>query len=141
MTYALSWPLQQAVYQLLSGDAAVAGLVGGRIYDAPLPVGAEPEPEGLYVTVGDERVEDWSTATDRGAAHLLTIAVHAPRRGFAEAKEAAGAISDALLGGALTLSRGRAVLVRFAGARTRRGEGDALRRIEMRFRVTVEDTV
>lgn len=141
MTYALSWPLQQAVYQLLSGDAAVAGLVGARIYDAPLPVGAEPEPDGLYVTVGDERVEDWSTATDHGAAHLLTIAVHAPRRGFAEAKQAAGAISDAMLGGALALSRGRAVLVRFAGARTRRDEGDALRRIEMRFRVTVEDTV
>lgn len=141
MTYALSWPLQQAVYQLLSGDPSVTALVGARIYDAPVPLDAEAEPEGLYLTIGDERVEDWSTATDRGAAHLLTIAVHAPRRGFAEAKQAAGAVSDALLGGALSLSRGRAVLVRFTGARTRRGEGDALRRIEMRFRVTVEDTV
>lgn len=141
MTYALSWPLQQAVYQLLSGDPSVTALVGARIYDAPVPLDAEAEPEGLYLTIGDERVEDWSTATDRGAAHLLTIAVHAPRRGFAEAKQAAGAVSDALLGGALSLSRGRAVLVRFTGARTRRAEGDALRRIEMRFRVTVEDTV
>lgn len=141
MTYALSWPLQQAVYQLLSADAGVAALVGTRIYDAPLPPDAEAEPDGLYVTIGDERVEDWSTATDRGAAHTLTIAVHAPRRGFAEAKQAAGAISDALLGGTLALSRGRAVLVRFAGARTRREENDALRRIEMRFRVTLEDTV
>ncbi len=72
---------------------------------------------------------------------MLTIAVHAPRRGFSEAKQAAGAISEVLLGGELVLTRGRAVLVRFAGARTRRAENDALRRIEMRFRVTVEDTV
>lgn len=141
MTYALSWPLQEAVHRLLSTDAAVATLVGTRIYDAPLPVGVETDPDGLYVTIGDEQVEDWSTATDRGAAHTLRIAVHAPRRGFAEAKQAAGAISDALLGGTLPLSRGRAVLVRFAGAHTRREEGDALRRIEMRFRVTLEDTV
>lgn len=141
MTYALSWPLQQAVYQLLAGTPGVTALAGDRIYDAPLPPAAEAEPAGLYVTLGDERVEDWSTTTDRGAAHLLTIAVHAPRRGFGEAKELAGAISDALLGGELSLSRGRAVLIHFAGARTRRQEGDALRRIEVRFRVTVEDTV
>ena len=140
MTYALSWPLQQAVFELLGADAAVAALVGGRIYDAPVPLSEAAVPDGLYVTIGDERVQDWSTATDRGAAHLLTIAVHAPRRGFAQAKQAAGAISDALLGGELALSRGRAVLVRFVGARTRRAEGDALRRIEMRFRVAVEDT-
>ena len=141
MTYALSWPLQQAVYDLLTGTPAVTGLVGSRIYDAPLPTGEEAEPDGLYVTIGDERVDDWSTATDRGAAHLLQIAVHAPRRGFADAKRAAGAISDAMLGSALNLARGRAVLVRFAGARTKRSEGDALRRVELRFRVTVEDTV
>lgn len=141
MTYALSWPLQQAVYELLSGDPAITDLIGTRIYDAPLTIGEEAEPDGLYVTIGDERVDDWSTASDRGAAHRLTIAVNAPRRGFSEAKQLAGAISDAMLDGTLALSRGRVVLVHFAGARTRREERDALRRIEMRFRVTVEDTV
>ncbi len=141
MTYALSWPLQEGVFQLLSTDAGVAAHVGGRIYDAPPSLDAEADPDGIYVTIGDERVEDWSTATDQGAAHLLTIAVHAPRRGFAEAKQAAGAISDAMLGGGIAMSRGRVILVRFVDARTRREEGDALRRIEMRFRVTAEDTI
>jgi hypothetical protein len=141
MTYALSWPLQEGVFQLLSTDAGVAVLVGSRVYDAPPPPETELDPEGVYVTIGDESAQDWSTATDNGAAHLLTIAVHAPRRGFAEAKQAAGAISDAMLGGGIVMSRGRAVLVRFVDARTRRGEGDALRRIDMRFRVTVEDAV
>ncbi len=139
MTYALSWPLQQGVFELLAAAPGVALLVGGRIYDAPLP--AEADPDGLYVTIGDESAADWSTGSDRGAVHDLTIAVHAPRRGFGEAKQAAGAISDALLGGQIAMSRGRAVQVRFLGARTRRAEGDALRRVEMRFRVTVEDTL
>ena len=141
MTYALSWPLQEGVFQLLSNDTGVAAHLGGRIYDAPLSLDAEADPDGIYLTLGDERVEDWSTATDPGAAHLLTSAVHAPRRGFAEAKQAAGAVSDAMLGGTIAMSRGRVILVRFVDARTRRAEGDALRRIEMRFRLTVEDTI
>ena len=141
MTYALSWPLQEGVFQLLSADVGVAALVGGRIYDAPPSLEAETDPDGIYVTIGDESARNWSTASDHGAAHLLTIAVHAPRRGFAEAKQAAGAISDAMLGGAITMSRGQVILVSFVSARTRRAEGDAVRRVEMRFRVTVEDTV
>lgn len=141
MTYAVAWPLQQGVYQLLAADPAVQALVGTRIYDAPVPLAEEAVPDGVYVTLGDERATDWSTATDRGAEHLITIAVHAPRRGFAEAKQAAGAISDALLAGGFTLSRGRVVQVRFADARTARDEGDALRQIVLRFRVVVEDTV
>ena len=46
-----------------------------------------------------------------------------------------------MLGGAIAMSRGRVIVVRFVDARTRRAEGDALRRIEMRFRLTVEDTI
>lgn len=141
MTYALSWPLQQGVYQLLSADAGLAALADGRVYDAPLPPEAEAEPDGVYITLGDETVRDWSTQTDRGAEHLFGISVHAPRRGFAAAKQAAGAVSDALLGGAVTLDRGRVVLIRFVDARTRRKENGALRRIDLRFRITVEDTV
>lgn len=140
MTYALSWPLQEAVFQRLSADTAVAAIAGGRIYDAPLPPEAEGDPDGVYVTLGDETVRDWSTKSDNGAVHQITISVHAPRRGFAEAKQAAGAISDSLLGAALTMTRGKVIQIRFHEARTGRSQGDALRRIDLRFRVTVEDT-
>jgi len=141
MTYALSWPLQQGIFQLLSTDAQVAALTGGRIYDAPLHQAAEVDPEGVYVTLGDEAVRDWSTATDHGAAHLVSIAVQAPRHGFAEAKQVASAVSDAMLNGMIPLSRGRVVLARFVDARTRRQDNGGLRRIEMRFRILVEDSV
>ena len=140
MTYALAWPLQEGIYQCLTGDAAVSALVGSRIYDAALPKDAEPEPDGVYLTLGDEVTRDWSTATDQGAAHLVTVSVHAPRHGFSDAKIAAGAVSDALLNTPVGMSRGRVVLISFVDARTRR-TGSALRRIDLRFRVITEDTV
>lgn len=138
MTYALAWPLQEAIYALLSGDAELGGLVSG-IYDAAPRQVSEAASEGLYVTLGDERVEDFSTASDGGARHTVLISVHAPRRGFAEAKRAAGRISDLVSGAAPALSRGRIVQSRFAEAQTARAENDALRRIDLRFRMVLED--
>ncbi len=140
MTYALAWPLQEAVYQLLSGDAGVAGFVADRIYDAPPPaeeIGPDTSP---FVTLGDEVVEDWSTQTGGGSRHTFAISVHAERRGFADAKQCAGAISDALDGQMPALSRGRVVNARFLDARTRRSQSDAFRSITLRFQFLLEDT-
>lgn len=141
MTYALAWPLQEALYQRIAADPACTQHFGARIYDAPLPFGVEDEPDGVYLILGDEEVSDWSTATDEGAVHVLTLAIHAPRRGFADAKRAAADVSDLLLGAEWTLSRGRVVNVRFVSARTRREDASSLRRIEMRLRFVLEDTV
>jgi len=140
MTYALSWPLQEAVYDLLTTTPAVTALIGGRVYDAPPPVDGVVAPAGLYAVIGDEAVQDWSTKSDHGADHRITIALIAPRAGFSEAKQAAGAVSDAMLSGALSLSRGHVVGVWFLGAETDREEGDDLRRVEMTFRILIEDT-
>ncbi len=140
MTYALAWPLQEALFTALCDEPSCAEHFKGQIYDAPLPFSGDAAPEGLYLILGDEDAQDWSTGSDQGAVHLVSLNIHAPRRGFAEAKRAAAHISDTLLAGGLTLSRGRVVNVRFVDARTHREEADALRRIEMRFRITLEDT-
>lgn len=140
MTVALSWPLQQALFEAIRADAACAGFLGDRVYDAAPPWGPEAGAEGLYLTLGDETVADWSTGSDRGARHQVTLTVHAPRRGFAEAKQAAAAVAGVVLEGGLAPSRGRVVTAEFTGARTRRAEGDALREVEMRFAITLEDT-
>lgn len=139
MTYAMAWPLQQAVFARLAADPALTALVGGRIHDAGPQLEAGAAAEGVWLTLGDERVRDWSTATGRGAEHELRIAVTAARTGFAEAKQAAAAVCDALLGGELALARGHVVCLGFLGAETRREEADRLRRILLRFRVLVED--
>ena len=140
MTYALAWPLQEALFDLICKDPGCDAHFVGRIYDAPPPYAADATPDGLYLTLGDEQAQDWSTGSDAGSVHVVSINIHAPRRGFAEAKQAAGAVSDAVMGGTLTLSRGRVVNTRFVDARTRREEKDALRRIELRFRMTLEDS-
>lgn len=140
MTYALGWPLQEALYAALSADAECAAFFGTRIHDAPPRFGPDAEAEGLYLVIGDERVRDWSTASDEGAVHQVRLDVYAPRRSFAEAKQAAAAVSAVVLNGALALTRGRVVNARFVDARTGRAENDSLRRIAMRFRITLEDT-
>ena len=139
MTYALSWPLQEGLFALISGDPACDALLSGRVYDAAPHLGGE-EPDGVYVTLGDEQTSDWSTASDAGAIHLVSMSIHSPGHGFAVAKQAAAAVCDAVLAGGLTLSRGRLVNARFVDARTRRAEADAHRRIDLRFRLTLEDT-
>lgn len=139
MTYALSWPLQQGLYDLMCNDPTCAEAVGPRIFDAaPAPDGSGLS-DDVYVTFGDEDVSDWSSGSTRGAVHLVRISVYAPRRGFGDAKQAASAISDAILNGSIPVTRGTVVNARFVDARTRREEDDSLRRIDLRFRITIQD--
>ena len=117
MTYALAWPLQEAIFQLLCNNPICNEHFGGQIFDAPLPLNGEAELQGLYLVIGDEEAQDWSTSAEHGAVHVISLNVHAPRRGFSEAKRAAAEISDAILNANLILSRGRVVSVHFVDAR------------------------
>ncbi|MEM9780862.1 MAG: DUF3168 domain-containing protein [Pseudomonadota bacterium] len=139
MTYALAWPLQQAMFAQISTDPAVMAVADGRIFDAPPPLPEDASAEPAYAVIGDESVQDWSSADGAGAAHTLGVSVFASERSFAEAKRLAGAISDAVIRTSPVLSRGRVVVASFLSARTRREERDRLRRIDLRFRVLVED--
>lgn len=134
MSYAGSGALQEAVYQRLTGDAALAGLVGGAIYDV-VPAGSLP---ATYVSLGPEEVRDASDKTGRGAEHRFTVSVVTGAAGFQAAKAAAGAISDALVDANLTLARGRLVSLGFLRARARRAQKNDVRRIDLTFRARVE---
>ena len=123
MTYALAWPLQQAVHARLAADAGVAARVADRIWDAAPGWGADAGASGPGLILGDETAEDWSSGSGRGAAHVFRVAVVAPREGYAEAKRAAGAVCDALIDADLALSRGAVVCLGFVGAETGRLEG------------------
>lgn len=135
MSYGMAAALQEAVYLRLSQDAALAALVGDAVYDV-VPPGPLP---GTYVSLGPEDARDASDKTGRGAEHRFTVSVVSDAAGFQTAKTAAAAVSDSLLGVALTPARGRVVAVDFLRARARRvGTGD-LRRIDLTFRARVED--
>jgi len=135
MSYAMSGPLQTAIYNALSTDTALAALVGSNIYDA-LPPGSLP---ATYVRLGRESVSDASDGSGAGALHRFSVSVITTDPGFAGAKEVSGAVSDALHGAALTLTRGRLVSLRFERATATRTDAGAGRQIDMRFRARVQD--
>ncbi len=139
MTYAFSWPLQQALFAALTADPEIAALAGGRVWDEagmPGPAGAG---DGPWVLIGDETVVPWSTATEIGAEHVLRIDVVGPAPGFAALKRVAAAVC-AVATGPLALARGRIAGAGFLGGRTLREDKGRLRRIALRFRIVVEET-
>ncbi len=135
MSYGVSTALQEAVYQQLQGDAVLAGLVGMDIFDAA-PAGTVPS---IYVSLGPEDVRDRSDQTGAGAVHEFTVSVVSQAAGFRGAKDAAAAVSDALSGASLTLTRGRLVYLNFLRAKASRVQDADVRRIDLRFRAQVED--
>lgn len=135
MSYALSAPLQVAVFGALSAHPDLTNLVNGAIYDAE-PVGGLP---ARYVTLGAERVRDRSDGTGGGAEHEFDVAVVSDADGFHAAKVIAAAVSDALVNADLALSRGRLVLLRFYKAKAARVENGRVRRIDLTFRARVQD--
>ena len=139
MTYALSEPLQKAVYAALVNDAGVAALVGSDIYDAPLPQEVKSAPTD-YILLGSETVRDRSSKTTDGAIHDLTVGVYSNAEGFSQSKQIAAAICDALLDATLPLERGNVVCLRFLKARADAGAPPNRRRIRLTFRAFVEDS-
>ena len=129
MSAAASGALQAAVFARLSADAALGAIVGGAIHDA-VPPGPVP---GLFVSLGEETIRDRSDMTGRGAEHRFVVSVISDAAGFAEAKAAADAVSDALAEADLTLARGRLVYLHFASARARRTARGRMRRIDLTF--------
>ena len=135
MSYGVGAALQAAVYQRLVGDGALDALVSGAIHDS-IPPGTVT---GTYVSLGPEDVRDASDQVGRGAVHEFTVSVVTDQAGFQQAKAVAAAVSDALTGASLPLSRGRLVGLWFLSARARRVEKADVRRIDLTFRARVED--
>ena len=135
MSYGVALALQTAVFQRLTAHAPLTALVGSAIFDAP-PTGILP---AIYVALGPETARDRSDKTGRGAEHEFTISVVTEASGFATAKAAAAAVSDALVDAPLTLARGSLVALNFTRAVAARiGAGDQ-RQVDLIFRARVED--
>jgi len=135
MSYGVSAALQAAVFQKLSLDSVLQGLVGTHIYDA-LPSGILP---ATYVSLGPETVRDKSDATGHGALHVFSVSVVTTSAGFETAKIVAAVISDALVDANLTLSRGQLVSLNFHHATAKRVGTGQVRRIDLTFHARVDD--
>lgn len=135
MSYAMSAPLQTAIFERLNGDERLFGKIDGALFDA-VPAGLAPD---IYVIIGEEDVRDRSDKSAAGAWHDLTISVVSEVTSFRAAKEVAGLIAEVLDGPAPEMTRGRIVGVWFLRARARRVGTGNRRQVDLRYRVQVED--
>ncbi len=125
--------LQKAVYVALVADDGVGLLIGDRIYD-----GAPRNAVFPYVTLGRATLTDWSTGTEAGAEHRLTLDVWSRAHGKSECLAIAEAIRVALHDAALALAGHALVNLRFETADTVRDPDGITFHGVLRFRAVTE---
>lgn len=131
-----SWSLQKSIFDALASDAVLTGLLGSsRIYDHVPQRAAFP-----YLTLGQSVVRDWSTATDSGEEHILTLHVWSRADGRRETHEIMGALREALHEPTLALEGHRLVNLRHELSEARREpDGETYHGI-VRLRAVTEPT-
>lgn len=129
-----SFALQKAFFLKLTADAALASLLGGpRIYDDVPARGEFP-----YVTFGQTTERDWSTGTDDGGEHIVTLHVWSRAAGRKEADEIMSAVRTALHDQVLSLTGHRLVNLRHEFSDARRDtDGESYHGIT-RYRAVTE---
>jgi hypothetical protein len=126
--------LQEAVFERLAGDAALAALLGGaHVYD-----GAPRNAAAPYVHLGEVTERDWSTATEAGAEVAFAVVAWSREPGRAQALAIAQRVRELLHEAALTLDGWRLVNLRHVATETARVEKLEGRRAVARFRAVVE---
>jgi len=134
MPTAASAALRAAIYDALTADAALTGLLGGpKIYDEPPRGAAFP-----YVTLGETRVADYSTGTEAGEEHQLVLHAWSRHGGTREAHLIAGTLLQALDDAPLTLTDHHLINLRFAVADIRREADGRTYHALVRFRAVTE---
>jgi hypothetical protein len=134
MPTAAAAALRAAIHDALAADAPLTALLGGpNVYDEPPQGAAFP-----YVTLGEMRVLDWSTGTERGAEHQLTLHAWSRQGGHNEAHLVAGALLQALDDAPLTLTDHILVNLRFAQADVRRENDGRTYHALVRFRAVTQ---
>lgn len=129
-----AFALQQAIFSKLTSDTATAAALGGpRIYD-DVPNRAEFP----FMTFGQSTERDWSTGSDEGYEHTITLHAWSRGRGRKEVQAVIAAARDALHDQNLPLSGHRLINLRHEYSEVRRdGDGETFHGIA-RFRAVTE---
>lgn len=129
-----AWSLQQAIYSAVTTNAALNTLIGPpRLYDDVPQNAVFP-----YLTLGQSTTRDWSTATEAGDEHRLTLHVWSRAGGRREAQEIMGALKAALHDQPLTLTGHRLINLTHELSEARREpDGDTYHGL-VRFRAVTE---
>ncbi|WP_430258442.1 DUF3168 domain-containing protein [Neorhizobium sp. IRS_2294] len=126
--------LMKAVHARLTGDAALTALVGqGGVHDRLMP-----KPKLPAIAFGEWETRDYSTGTEPGEAHSLTITVWSQAEGRRQAQEIASRVDTLLHDAALTLEGFVLVSLLRTGSRTRREPNTRYLQVELRYRAVTE---
>jgi hypothetical protein len=128
------WDLQKAVYAALSSDLTLTTLLGGaNIHDAAPRDAAFP-----YVVIDQMQMRDWSTGTEAGTEHMLTLHVWSDYAGKREACDIADGIRTVLDGAMLPLEDHRLINLRHQYSELKRDEDGQTHHGVLRFRAVTE---
>ena len=126
--------LRAAIHDALAADTPLSTLLGGaKVYDEVPPSTALP-----YVTLGECRITDFSTGSEAGAEHQLTLHAWSRQGGHREAHLIAGALLQALDDAPLSPDGFHLVNLRFATADIRREADGRTYHALVRFRAVTE---
>lgn len=126
--------LRAAIHDALVADGALTSILGDpKIYDEPPRAATFP-----YVTLGEARVSDFSTGTEEGEEHQLTLHAWSRQGGHREAHMIAGALLHALDDAPLSPDGHRLVNLRFSVADVRREADGRTYHALIRFRAVTE---
>ena len=129
-----SFALQKAMHAALTTNPALLALLGGpRVYDH-VPRGAAFP----YVTFAQSTERDWSTGSEPGHEHLVTLHVWSRAAGGKEAQEIIGAVRAALHDQPLALTGHRLVNLRQEFAEVRRDADGETTQALVRLRAVTE---
>jgi len=126
--------LRAAIHDALVAAAPLTALLGGaKVYDEPPKDAAFP-----YVTLGEARVENFSTGTETSEEHRLTLHAWSRQGGHREAHMIAGALLQALDDAPLAPTGHHLVNLRFSVADIRRESDGRTYHALVRFRAVTE---
>jgi hypothetical protein len=128
------WDLQKAVYETLVADSTLTSLLGGTAIHDHVPQGAAFP----YVVLDQTRVADWSTGTEAGAEHQLTLHVWSRYRGKAESYAIADIIRELLDDTPLLLAENHLVNLRHQFSDLKRDPDGETWHAALRFRAVTE---
>lgn len=126
--------LLQAVHQRLFDDESLTAIIGpDGIRDRLLPRPALP-----CIVFNDMETRDFSTGTEGGEEHILTLQIWSESEGRKQTHEIAGLVRGLLHDTALSLQGAILVSLLHSSSRSRREPKTKYHLTEMRFRAVTE---
>ena len=134
MSFSSEIKLRKAVRNALISDVTLVTKLGGaHIYDE-----APRGKAGPYVVIAQGETRDWSTMSDEGAEHLLTLEVWSQNSGAREALEISERAAQILQDSSLPMVGATCVHARVISVETLRQNANRFVRARLRLRALVE---